>query len=253
MNYISYAVKKWFTPYRLLPLLTILGAGIAIVFDLLKIINLTTAEQIIIALLALIAIDALNERLTILEKIETKLSNLSVQQTLMTRSEMLSVVEHGKQASEMCLLAVHATSVIAPNLGFLKGKLQTGCKIRIILLDPEADAVQILDAQKSTTNTNLLINSSLTVLEELINLETSGKCEIRLLGVFLPFSMLIVDPSKETGSMTVEYRAYKLSYDERPHISLKASNNPYWFDYYKQQFELAWSQAMAWNGFHQSH
>jgi hypothetical protein len=66
--------KRWIKPSRFIPLLTILGAGTAIIFSLFGIIGLSVAENIILALLALLAVDALIERLSILERIETKLS-----------------------------------------------------------------------------------------------------------------------------------------------------------------------------------
>jgi membrane protein implicated in regulation of membrane protease activity len=47
--------KQWIKPNRLIPLLTILGAGTAIVLSLLGVIKLSVAENIIIALLALLA------------------------------------------------------------------------------------------------------------------------------------------------------------------------------------------------------
>ena len=64
--------KQWLRPSRLVPVIAILGAGIAITLSLLKVINLSIAEDIVIALLALLAVYALTERLDLLERIERK-------------------------------------------------------------------------------------------------------------------------------------------------------------------------------------
>jgi len=71
--------KQWLRPSRLVPLLTILAAGVAIVLSFLKLIQLSVAEEIVIALLALLAVDALNERLSLLERMRAKLGDLSAQ------------------------------------------------------------------------------------------------------------------------------------------------------------------------------
>ena len=60
---------KRFRLSLIIAILTIMGAGSAVVLSLLKIIDLTRAEEIIVTLIGLIAIDALIERLHILEKI----------------------------------------------------------------------------------------------------------------------------------------------------------------------------------------
>ena len=93
--------KRWLAPDRLIPSLTILGAGVAIVLSLIKAIQLTTAEEIIIALLALISVDALNERLSLLEKIEARLHSLGTENTLKSRNDLKSPVEKAKYASEI--------------------------------------------------------------------------------------------------------------------------------------------------------
>lgn len=117
--------KQWFKPSRLIPLLTILAAGGAIVLALLNVIQLNIAEEIIIALLALLAVDALTERLSILETLNSRLGRLSAGRTLKGRTDILSPVEHARHASEVCILVVHGASVIPPYSGFYKKKLQS--------------------------------------------------------------------------------------------------------------------------------
>jgi len=56
-----------------------LAAGVAIVLSFLKLIQLSVAEEIVIALLALLAVDALNERLSLLERMRAKLGDLAAQ------------------------------------------------------------------------------------------------------------------------------------------------------------------------------
>ena len=57
--------KQWIKPNRLVPLLTILGAGTVLTLSLLGAIAFNLFENITIALLALLAVDALTERLSV--------------------------------------------------------------------------------------------------------------------------------------------------------------------------------------------
>lgn len=238
--------KKWLAPSRLVPLMTILGAGVAIVLSLIKIVQLSTADEIIIALLALVAVDALNERLNLLEKIESRLSNLSSEQVLKSRYAMQNPIAQASYASEICICVIHGTSVIFPYTGFYAAKLKDGCNIRIILLAPDSPVIDSINLRSKHSQTKQHILSALENLKGLTTLQATGKCEVRLTSTSIPFSMFAVDLKKGSGSMNVEYYAYKVSIDDRPHVLLTASNCPYWFNYYRQQFEQIWSDAVTW-------
>jgi len=75
-----------------------------------------------------------------------------------------------------------------------------------------------------------------------------GKGEIRLLNVFLPFSMVAADLVKDSGAMIIEYHAYKIALGDRPHVVLTPRDTPYWFSFYKEQFERVWIDAVSWAG-----
>lgn len=240
--------KGLFKPARLIPFLTIIGAGTAIVLSLIDFIKLSTSENIVIALLALLAIDAFIERLSVLEKIEDKLSNLSNVQILKKRVDLLKPTEQAKHASEICILAVSAVSIISPYIGFYKNKMKGGCNLRVILLNPDSLSLETWNLLVTHTYTKNHTESTLGALAELMSdKEASGKCEVRLLNVFLPYSMFCVDMSKDSGIIQVEYHPYKLPVDDRPHIHLTEFNSPYWYNYYRHQFQQAWSDATPWN------
>jgi len=240
--------KVLFKPSRLIPFLTIIGAGTAIVLSIISVISLTTSENIVIALLALLAIDAFIERLSVLEKIENKLSNLSKVQILNKRVDLLKPTEQAKHASEICILAVSAVSIITPYIGFYKNKMKGGCNLKVILLNPDSRSLETWNLLVTHSYTKNHTVSTLGALAELISdKEASGKCEVRLMNVFLPYSMFCVDISKDSGIIQIEYYPYKLPVDDRPHIHLTELNSPYWYNYYKQQFQQAWSDATPWN------
>ncbi len=53
----------------------------------------------------------------------------------------------------------------------------------------------------------------------------TGKLEVRLTEMLPGYSMVICNPSKPSGQMTVEYLGYRSYLNERPHIELDASTN----------------------------
>lgn len=239
--------KPWLRPSRIIPTLTIWGAGTAIVLSFLKAINLSIAEEIVIALLALLAADALSERVNLLERLEAKLSKLSIGQTLRRRGETHFLEEYGGNASEICIIAVSGISLAMRHLSFFENRINDGCKIRIILLDPSCPSLQTWNLMMKVTTTASDIKSSLEVFKSLMQ-HAKGKCEIRLLNVFLPFSIVATDLAKDSGAMIIEYHAYKIGLGDRPHVLLTPRDIPYWFSFYREQFERAWIDAVSWVG-----
>lgn len=230
-----------------MPLFTMLGAGLAIVLSLLGILELTLAENIIVALLGLLAFDALTERLNVLEKIEAKLDYSSRESALKSRQEYIPLPERAEHAMEICILAISATTITAPNLGFYQNKLKSGCGIRVILLDPDSPSLEIWALQNKSTSTDLDIRSALETFRWLIQMsDAKGVCQLRLAEVFPPFSMVATDLQKDTGEIIVEFYTYKSALDDRPHVALNAVDDPYWYNHYKQQFEQMWANATPW-------
>lgn len=135
-------LKDWLKPGRLIPILTIFAAGTAIVLSMLGIIPLTPAESIIVALLALLSVDALTERLGVLERLEAKLELMPVHEGLRKRSEIPLLEERARNASDICILAVSAISLTVRYLSFLEGLLHSGSTLRVILLDPASDSLR---------------------------------------------------------------------------------------------------------------
>lgn len=240
--------KRWVKPSRLIPSLTILGAGSIGVLSYLGVITLSIPEGVIIALLGLLAIDALIERLDILERIDAKLNRITVNQPLLRkRLDLPPVGERAINASEICIVAVAATTLATYHLNFFERKIRDGCRIRIVLLNPDVPSLQTWNLQSKMPRTEEFIRTTLATLRELVEMnKIKGKCEVRLLDVFLPFSMFAVDLQKISGSMIVEYHVYKDTPEERPHIFFTSQNDPFWFNFYRQQFEQAWAEAKVW-------
>jgi hypothetical protein len=171
--------KRWIKPGRLIPSLTILGAGSVGVLSYLGIVVLSIPESIIIALLGLLAVDAFVERIDILERIENKLSRARVGEPLKRRVDLLPIREEATNASEICIIAVAATTLITYHHNFFESLIRNGCKIRIILLNPDGVSLQTWNLQSKIPRSQEYIRTSLESLKKLVQLsKVKGKCEV---------------------------------------------------------------------------
>lgn len=248
MTSISKSIKPWFRPQRLFPLLTILGAGSALVLNIIGVIKLSIADGIIISLLALLAVDSIVERLQILEKIEKKLSDTFNGKVLRSRTEFIDFEERSRHASEIYILAISAISMSGRFAHVFEKRIKAGCKIRIILLDPSCESLKALELTNRDQAAAHDIKAALAAFLPLTYIKSRrGKCEIHLSDFFLPFSLVCINPTKESGEMIIEYHSYKEPFGEQPHIILTKQNNAHWFEFYFKQFEKAWNDTTIWN------
>lgn len=166
---------------------------------------------------------------------------------LRTRAEILQPREHAASAAEICIAAIHATSVILANMGFLEAKIREGCRVRIVLLDPKSPSLKVWDRLTKREHTRFEIEASLKALSSMLrNTSDTPNCEVRLIDVLLPFSMFGVDLERPGGSIIAEHQCYSVPPDGRPHVRLLPDETPYWFAYYRDQFEAIWADARPW-------
>ena len=119
-------LREWLKLNRIIPLLTILGAATAIVLVTLGFLDLTIPEGIIIALLGLLSIDGLTERITSLEKIEKHLGNIPMGQALRHRTEIPLIEEQTSHASEIVIMAASAVTLTAKYAHYFEEKMKQG-------------------------------------------------------------------------------------------------------------------------------
>jgi hypothetical protein len=152
--------RSWLKIGRLVPLLTILTATVVGILSFLGHFQVTMAEVVIIALLTLLSFDALVERLSLLEKIDTRLEKLPKPEQLFSSNILL-------QSAQQCgLMRIHARSREAHDellqqlesstrqvdlqgltisdlvhkdewLRIMKQRIASGIQVRIVIISPE--------------------------------------------------------------------------------------------------------------------
>lgn len=228
----------------MLPLITIALALGAVVLSLFGFLETTVAEEVIITLMALLAVDALVERMGLLEKMNARIEKWPEEEVLRDRSKLNRMEELAAGATEIWAAGTSLVSIIRPYDHFFLQKLKEGCNLRFLVLDPKSEAAHVWDKKQQTPTTKRDIKSSLQSLDNLIKQRRlKGRCEVRLAQAFLPFSMVIVNAQKEYGKMTVEMLAYKKNLHDRPHLQLTKRDHEKWFRFFYDQFEILWQDS----------
>jgi hypothetical protein len=217
---------------------------LAIVIAVLNTLNIAVNlfSPVTLAVLALLAwslLDLSRQLDDYKQKIDSSKINV-----LRTRSELPDVEIQAQEAMEIDLCAISGYNLLNQHKSFLEKKLIQGCNLKIILVDPNSTSLDTygLQCDPPLQVARGDIQSSIEISKELVNFssKTKGKCEVRFLNVFLPFSIFAVDVRKPTGTMIVEYHTYKKPIGDRMHIFLTNEENSRWFSYYKNQIELIW-------------
>lgn len=222
----------------------------AIVLACLNLVGLASPnllDSVLLAILGLLAFSSLGTR----HYIEYSLKGLSKEMSLLKgRSELLPLKERAKFAREVVITGIDLIGVVTTNADFFSQKLKDGCNLKILLLHPSSPSIETWENMMSkVSGTKEKTIQSLTWLEHLLELQksTSGKCEVRLSNVFLPFRIEAFDPEKENGSMNVEIFVYKKYQGDRPNLVLTRTRDPQWFANFYIQFQQLWDDSVVWS------
>ncbi|MBE7467789.1 MAG: hypothetical protein HS114_01445 [Anaerolineales bacterium] len=242
-------LRSWLKFERLIPSATILLAFVAQALDLLNIIQLSLGEQLILLLIGLLGVDALTERLSMLEKIRDEIKALDgnspvrASKFFQPRDKIAPLQDRisDVQSIDICGISLLAISTQHYNLLL---KVRKGCKIRLLLLNPNNDALieilagfaskpEIIQQEIRTSLSNFFIDQNFT---------NSKFVEIRVSDYIIPHTMLITDADKSKGKMRVEMYAGKWA-SSRPGFDVCKSEDPAWFNLFLTQFNELWSKA----------
>jgi hypothetical protein len=163
-------------------LVTIVGAGATIVLDFARIVDLSTAEEVIIALLALLAIDALTERIGVLERIEEKLRAGSL--CLEGRGDFSRPLEERlASAGRVHLLGVSLVGIISQYQWLIIEKAKEGCQFKIITVAPEFyDLGEVPTSWYGSRGSKPNLEHTLFTIERIKERVGNGMVEVRRKG-----------------------------------------------------------------------
>ena len=212
----------------------------------------------ILAVLGLLAVSELVERLRILHRmesttlkllkeVESNVTQPRISQFLLFRLPSASVESSFSNVQTVYLAGINLQRFTREYSDKLAERLDKGGSIKVIVLDPNGKAVgRVLKKEANITLENLKANIQLT-LQRLRWLgqrsENQGKLEVRLAEEILHFSLVIFDPYEESGVMFVEFYPQRWSFEGRPRLKIEALQDSKWFQYFVKQFESLWGDS----------
>jgi hypothetical protein len=252
-------IRKLLTPRNLIPSVIILLAFVSAAGP--KQIFGFDRDQIVLALLGLLAIDALVERLEHLERIEGEISDvkgllspkISAEVFFKDRASMPDLDERMKGAREICISGLSLMTIGTTHLSIFKRKWAEGCQFKFLLVNPESEAAKIAANTPLEALTPdrfvLQIQTSLAGLKDLL-LESpmGGKAEIRLLNTVPPFSSLIIDGTQPYGVIQVQLYVYRCPLGQYPIFEIHRVRDWRWYDRFYKAFQELWDEAEPWQG-----
>jgi hypothetical protein len=151
-------------------------------------------------------------------------------------------------ANEIFISGVTLTRTTREYMYILGQRLKAGAHIRIIIVDPELDAVMSEFSLRSTGNTTSedwqnRIKTVDTVIDVIATTPgNTGKLEVGYLPYTPSFGLIIIDPGASHSTCFVEIYHHK-SPEPNPAFMLKKSDDPYWYDFFLRQYENLWDSC----------
>ncbi|MFK4084326.1 hypothetical protein ACI2LF_09480 [Kribbella sp. NPDC020789] len=151
-----------------------------------------------------------------------------------------------KAATDLLVTGVARNSLLVENYTEFERWLRRGCTIRILLIDPASNAVEVAAeryyAERSPASTRGRIEQALRLLSELAA-ATGGALEVRLTSHPIPLGVIGVDtaPDRRTeySALFVEY--YTFQAEGEPKFVLQPGDA--WFPQFLDEAEILWRAA----------
>lgn len=232
--------------------ITALLSLLVAIFGLIGIANQSIVSAAILAVLALLLSHLLVAR-NQNEQIQATLSKLEINQSLsasqlMTNgddiAEIIQLLRQSKQAYFWGTTFTTHIPLLKQDLEF---GLASGLETKFLLVEPSSNALKMAafrgkDLSESDLNHDLLRN--IKRLESIATSQTAGKLEIRVIDYLTPHVMYIFDPHLSSGQIIMRLSTLRVPDTMRPIIKITRNQDLEWFNFYIEQFEIAWQMAM---------
>jgi hypothetical protein len=245
----------WLWLQHLVPLAAILTSIAAIIAANISIIRLSIFEQIALAILGLLAVDALIERKLVLERIKADLSILKdahMNRPLLTWEDDLvqksPLESYIKDANELFVSGGHLHNLMERQRYLLENWLKYNKRARILLVleDPETarkgrTPVLNSDIDKTREDYANKIKTSLGIIAILAQ-EFPRKVGVKLTKEVPSLTVMIVDQRRARIGVNL----YMGGPNKRPMFEVHKDNNPEWFNLFNERYRhKLWDDADA--------
>lgn len=212
----------------------------------------------ILGVLGLVAVSGLwerNRRLNRIEKLSEESRDLIVHRlSRKARAADFFLSERSlsdktfASASNIYLSGITLTRTTREYMYALGQRLVAGADIRIIIVDPTVESVLeefVLRSMGDTTPEywRSRLQTVETVIDAIAKTPGSkGRLEVGYLPYTPSFGFVMIDPDEPHGFCFVELYHHK-SAEPNPVFELRASDDPYWYSFFRRQYEILWNSC----------
>lgn len=263
--------SSWLTKFveyildNLFDILTVIAAAILVTYYSIKSptqSDIPLLATFILALLGLIAVTSLWDRNRRLSRIEqlTKNSN-EIAQLFLNRKFRASdffLSENDlnidfSSANTIYLSGIVLTRAIHSYMSILHQRFIMGAKIKLIILDPQKKTIleefSLWSSKKNADAEHFssLLNMNIQTVESIIlgtpNVRVDqGEIQVGYLPFIPSFGLIFIDPDETCGVGYVKIYNHKTVRNE-PTFELKKIEDPYWFNYFYDQYKILWDSC----------
>lgn len=153
-----------------------------------------------------------------------------------------------KDSSKISLLGYSLVRFIRMFRDTLTEQVFKGAQLRIVVIDPESKAAELIRENLATSEFQRDIETSLEYIKHIIEQgqeRGKGRVEVRSINWIPSCAMIIIDPDKPTGYLSVGIYPpyYELSPQDRAKFKLTPLGDERWYKKYCAQYEQLWHQA----------
>lgn len=236
--------------------LTILISIVISVLSVLNIVNIEMVVTITLATLSLLALSTINnrEQISSFQK-QVEILSILVQEKVLENirassfflGEQHRYEDKLKKAKKIDIAGATLTRTVTNYLGIFEQRLKEGASIRLIIIDPQSDAVSQAALRSYGVQGDDFFRDRIKPTIDLLNIlaslpELKGKLELRFLPYMPSFGLKIVDPDSVDGKIFVEIYQHK-SLDPNPTFMLDGQRDEKWYHFFQNQFEVLWSSS----------
>jgi hypothetical protein len=150
-----------------------------------------------------------------------------------------------RDARELWVYGPSAIGVVSHAAAIRQQVLDGGGRVRFMVQNPAETAALAYLAEQLDRDTNVAVDLRHS-LDVLARMQRWGSVEVRLLRASPGFSLVIVNPTRENGYLTVEFHGYQTNLvNERMHVVIRKAESRAWFAYWVGVYEAMWADAVA--------
>ena len=212
--------------------------------------SLGLGDQVILTLLALLAVDTFIERLGALKEISENVnfirSKIGLKGFLHDRSSEMPPLERYLEGAREFFVSGGSLAGLVPEYREFFREISERCALRFVLFNPNSPALEAAAnwAGAPPERFKKEIEVTLLILGELM--ADGAPLEVRLNNSIPALSVMVVDGSAPHGKIRVDVNPHRCPPSRRPFFELTRREDERFYPLFYQRYQALWEESESW-------